>query len=422
MALSLKKNFGFALFGNLGYAASQYIILLIFIKLYSMEDVGQFIYAGAFTTPLMTALDMQLRNFYITDDEKNLSFRDYVSFRTLTSIIGVIFMISAAWLLKPEFFAVILIVTLIKTFESQLDLIYGVYQKKHHLNYVAYSRIIRGIVAIAIVTIVSLVFRNIILSLLAYLGSWILLYFFYERRQVVKRKFIINENLQFSFLNRRTVKYFLVICLPVFCAIFIDKYYLNYPRISVERLLGVEALAVFGSLLYFKSLGGQFISSIAQAAMPRLADYVRNQNKKQFVLLVAKMVSAGIILGGILTLGAYFFGSNILAILYNEQYAKYADVLVWVLIGTTITFGYTFITSAFTALRKQWVRLPVSIIMLSIMVGLFYFRNVNNLLDVAKIVLFTEVINLVIFYILFVVFINSLFKGNSKEIGKNLGI
>src|SRR5690606_20674996 len=127
--------------GNLSYAASQYIILLIFIKLYSMEDVGQFIYAGAFTTPLMMALEMQLRNFYITDDEKALTFRDYISFRTLSSTVGVLILVLAAWFLKPEYFIVIVIVSLIKTFEAQLDLIYGVYQKQHKLDYVAYSRI-----------------------------------------------------------------------------------------------------------------------------------------------------------------------------------------------------------------------------------------------------------------------------------------
>lgn len=415
MALSLKKNFGFALVGNLGYAASQYVVLLVFIKLYSMEDVGQFVYAGAFTTPLMMSLEMQLRNFYITDDEKNLSFRDYISFRTLSSLLGIAIMILAAWFLKPEYFVVIIIVTLIKTFESQLDLIYGIYQKQHKLDYVAYSRIIRGIVAVIVVTIASLVFENIVVSLLAYLISWILLYFFYERKEVVKRNFIDHDSLKLKPLTKRTIKHFVILCFPVFCAIFIDKYYLNYPRISVERILGVEALAVFGSLLYFKSLGGQFIASIAQSAMPRLADCVRNQRKKEFVSLVSKMVLAGVGLGLFLTAGAYFFGSSILEKLYNSEYSKYANVLVLILIGTTFTFGYTFITSAFTALRKQWVRLPISIVMLVILVSIFYFKQVNNLFDVALIVLYVEVINLVIFYILFVLFINRFFAYSSGQ-------
>src|SRR5690606_26032231 len=377
-----------------------------------MEDVGQFVYAGAFTTPLMMALEMQLRNFYITDDEKTLTFRDYISFRTFSSIVGIVILVLCAWFLKPEYFIVIVIVSLIKTFEAQLDLIYGVYQKQHKLDYVAYSRIIRGIVAIIVVTVFSLIFKDIIISLLAYLSSWVLLYFFYERRQVVKRGFITYENLRLKFLNKQTIKHFLILCFPVFCAIYVDKYYLNYPRLSVERFLGIEAVAVFGSLLYFKSLGGQFISSVSQAAMPRLADYVRGGKKNPFLSLVLKMVSAGFIIGGMLVLAAWLFGQELLTLLYTPEYAKYSDVLIVVLIGTTVTFGYTFITSAFTALRKQWIRLPVSILMLAVMVSMFYFREITTLLDVAYIVLYSELINLAVFYILFVVFINRFFRSS----------
>lgn len=409
MALTLKKNFGFALVGNLGYAASQYIILLIFIKLFTTEDVGQFIYAGAFTTPLMMALEMQLRNFYITDDEKTLTFRDYLSFRVLSSIIGIVVLISAAWCLKPEYFLVILIVTLIKTFESQLDLIYGVYQKKHKLDYVAYSRLLRGVIAIVVVTVISLIFKNIIISLWAYLGSWVFLYFFYERKQVVKRNFITNNDLQLKSLDRSTIKRFLVLCAPVFCAIYVDKYYLNYPRLSVERFLGIEAVAIFGSLLYFKSLGGQFITAVSQSAMPKLAEYAKNNKKQLFNSLVLKMVLVGFFIGGTLVLGAWLFGPELLTILYTKEYAEYDDVLLIVLLGTMVTFGYTFITSAFTAIRKQWIRLPVSICMLIIMIALFYFREINTLLDIAYIVFYSELISLGIFYFLFVVFINRFF-------------
>ncbi|WP_293887104.1 MULTISPECIES: lipopolysaccharide biosynthesis protein [unclassified Sphingobacterium] len=416
MAVSLKKNFGFALVGNLAYAASQYIILLIFIKLYSMDDVGQFVYAGAFTTPLMMALEMQLRNFYITDDESVLGFRDYISFRTFSSILGIFILILAAWFLKPEYFIVIVIVTLIKSFESQLDLIYGIYQKQHKLNYVAYSRIIRGIVAVVVVTIISLIFKDIVVSLLAYLFSWILLYFFYERKQVVKREFISIDELQLKAINRKTIWHFLVLCFPVFCAIYVDKYYLNYPRLSVERFLGIEAVAIFGSLLYFKSLGGQFISSIAQAAMPRLAEYVKSKQKKKFLSLVLKMVAIGLGLGLTLTASAYFFGSRALEILYTKGYSQYNDVLIIVLIGTTITFAYTFITSAFTALRKQWIRLPVSIVMLAIIVLLFYYLKIDSLLDIAYIVLYTELISLFVFYLLFIIFINSFFKKTTNNL------
>src|SRR5690606_351655 len=100
-----------------------------------------------------------------------------------------------------------------------------------------------------------------------------------------------------------------------------------------------------------------------------------------------------------------------------SEYANYDDVLLVVLLGTMITFGYTFITSAFTAIRKQWIRLPVSICMLAIMMLFFYFKDVETLLDVAYIVLYSELINLCVFYVLFIIFINRFFR-NSVNIDR----
>lgn len=408
MGLSLKKNFGFALVGNLGYAVSQYFILLVFIKLFPIEDVGQFVFAGAFTTPLMMALEMQLRNFYITDQENKLKFSDYSGFRVITTSVGVICMILTAYFVRPEYFYVILIVALIKSFESQLDLLYGVYQKNHHLDYVAYSRIVRGIVAIIVVTSLSLIFEDIVIALLGYLLSWFILYYFYERKQIVLRGFIKKEELAVAFPNWSKTKYLLTICVPMFIAIFVDKYYLNYPRLSVEKYFGLEALAIFGSLLYFKSLGGQLISSLAQAAMPKMANYVKMKEFSSLNKLLYKMILLGTAIGGGLTILSFFFGQPILKILYTEEYSIYNDVLIVILLGTTVTFSYIFISSALTCIRKQWVKLPVSIMSFIILYIWTTIYPLGGIIDVAKIVLYVEIFSFMVYFIIYFIFIHGM--------------
>src|SRR5690606_22704580 len=114
-------------------------------------------------------------------------------------------------------------------------------------------------------------------------------------------------------------------------------------RLTVEKYFGIEALAIFGSLLYFKSLGGQFISSLAQAGIPKMANFVKVNNYKALNKLLFKMMLIGGVVGGVLTIILYFFGETILRILYTEEYAKYNDVLILILLGTTVTFSYIFI-------------------------------------------------------------------------------
>jgi len=408
VALSLKKNFGFALAGNLGYAASQYIILLIFIKLYTMEDVGQFVYATAFTTPLMMALEMQLRNFYITDHNSGLLFADYSIFRNITAAIGVIILSAIAYYTKPEYLLVILIVALVKSFESQLDLLYGVYQKNNQLNYVAYSRIVRGVTAIIVVGLLSYLWNNLLISLVGYLLSWFVLYFFYERKQVVKRGFLEKSDLKLVVPEWGKIKILAALCIPMFLAIFVDKYYTNYPRISVEKFFGIEALAVFGSLLYFKSLGGQFISSMAQAAIPKMAGFVNRKSFSALNKLLFKMMIGGGGIGIILTIFLYFFGEGVLTLLYTKEYAQYKDVLIVILLGTTVTFSYIFIGTALTCIRKQWVKLPISIASFLLLFGLIHFSKLEGMIDVSFIVLYVEIFSFFVYFVLYFIFIKNI--------------
>lgn len=373
-----------------------------------MEDVGQFVYASAFTTPLMMALEMQLRNFYITDHDSGLSFADYSIFRNITATIGVFLLAVIAYFTKPEYFFVILIVSLIKSFESQLDLLYGVYQKNNQLDYVAYSRIIRGVMAIVVVSLLSFLFNDLLISLVGYLLSWFGLYFFYERNQVVKRGFLTKKDLGLIKPKWTKIKFLTMLCIPMFLAIFVDKYYTNYPRISVESFFGIEALAVFGSLLYFKSLGGQFISSMAQAAIPKMATYVKTKSFSALNRLLFKMMIGGGMIGIILTFFLYLFGDDILTLLYTKEYAKYTNVLLVILLGTTVTFSYIFIGTALTCIRKQWVKLPISIISLVLLFSLINFSNLRGMIDIALIVLYVEIFSLVIYFIVYFVFINKI--------------
>ena len=210
----------------------------------------------------------------------------------------------------------------------------------------------------------------------------------------------------------RKIKYLVTICVPMFLAIFVEKYYLNYPRLSVEKYFGISALAIFGSLLYFKSLGGQFISSLAQAAIPRMATFVKDNNYKALNKLLFKMIFMGGGIGTILTIIFCFFGESILRILYTVEYSKYNDVLILILLGTTITFSYIFIGTALTCIRKQWIKLPISIFSFILLFCLINFTKMENMLNVALIVLYIELFSLVVYFIVYYYFISNMKKKN----------
>lgn len=399
----LKENFSFALVGNLFYAFCQYLVLLIYIKLFSTDDVGAFIYAGAFTTPLLMALDMQMRNFYITDTGE-ISFRQYHSFRALTNLIGVIVMLISALLFKPVFFLIITTVVATKVLESQIDILYGAYQKKNILKYVALSRILRGSIMVIVVFTISLLFHNLVLSIVSYFIAWLLFFFLYEKPYVVKRGVLNKRDFKLMKIKRPTLKQLLILGIPMAVYIFIDKAYVNYPRIKTEAILGTSMLAIWGGLLYIKVIGAQVVGALSQASMPTLSKYFIDRNKKSFNKLVIILFSLGLVVGFALYIIFYMGGEKLLTLIYTEEYAKYTDVLLVVILGTSLSFCYVFITGALTCMRKQWIKLPVSCFAFALLYIYISFNGVNTLMDMALCVLYVELTVCIIYILIYLYF------------------
>src|SRR5690606_32666257 len=159
--LSIKKNISFAFLGNITYAFGQYIILIILIKLFPTEEVGYFLFATAFVSPIAQSLDMQLRTLYVTDSKADVGFKEYYFYRNVTNILAFIVIYLAILIYKPEYIVVVILVGLIKIFESQIELIYAVYQKNFRLDLVSYSKIIRSIIIIIVVGGVSIWKKNL---------------------------------------------------------------------------------------------------------------------------------------------------------------------------------------------------------------------------------------------------------------------
>ena len=126
------------------------------------------------------------------------------------------------------------------------------------------------------------------------------------------------------------------------------------------------------------------------------------------------MISIGFSIGICLTLVSYLFGYSILSVLYTEEYSKYNDVLTFILIGATFTFSYTYIATALTSIRKQWVRLPISLFSFFILAVLFFSMKLKNLTDVTIIVLFVEALTFIVYYSVYFYFLRK--ETSKKEI------
>ncbi|WP_242927540.1 lipopolysaccharide biosynthesis protein [Pontibacter vulgaris] len=392
-----KISYGYAFIGNTIYSLCQYGILLILIKTYSEDDVGAFIYALAFVTPIFAALDMQLRYFYITDKNGKQRFNQYLTFRTLTNIVGIIIVVILILVAKREIYNIIIVVAFSKVIESQIDLVHGVYHKESRQDLIAISKLFRGISSIVVVLICSIFIKNITGILIVYLLVWCLFYIIYERKLLIKRNFVAK--ISFTSLSKNDWRSFLILGGPVFFTLLLNNYYFNYPRLFIEKKIGLSELSIFGALMYIKNIGGQVVSSVAQVQIVSLANSYINERYKEFVLKVFRLVVFGFSAGLILLIPFLFWGDTILKVIYTETYSKYNDILILILIGTAFSFSYNLIGTAITSMRIDWVKLPIHIIGFATLFLLLWINGHEtiNLSKICYVIITNEILMLVMY-------------------------
>ena len=126
--LLLLKKAKWLVGGNFVFAFSQWVILIFFARMTNQENLGQYALALAIVTPVFAISNLQLRPLYILDvnSEQKYTYTHFYYLRLICSFIAL-----ACCLVLGLFFnvsiLVLLLVGLLKFFESYSDIIYAYY-------------------------------------------------------------------------------------------------------------------------------------------------------------------------------------------------------------------------------------------------------------------------------------------------------
>jgi len=95
--MPLRKNFLWTICGNVVYAGSQWLMLVIVAKLGTPEMVGQFALGFAVTAPIIIFTNLNLRAVQATDQKAEYKFHDYLLLRLATTTIGILIIIAVVF-------------------------------------------------------------------------------------------------------------------------------------------------------------------------------------------------------------------------------------------------------------------------------------------------------------------------------------
>ncbi|NVK75249.1 MAG: hypothetical protein HWE24_17400 [Oceanospirillaceae bacterium] len=396
----LRSNFIFALLGNTGYVVFQYLTLAVFVKFYSDAEVGIYHYSNAFVIPLVLTFDLQLRSLFITGSETG-NFESYWNYRRYLNVLSIAVVSVVAYFVKTELFWYILSLGFLKVIENQTNLIYGLYHRTEGLKKMATSRWLRSGLSFAAVIVSVLTFKPDFFTLiLIYVGAGTAVYLLFDYRWSLS----MRRRLKAIPLSYKEL---IILTIPMFFIAILEKYYINYPRLIIEEYFGLEVIGIVGTLFYLRMMGGQVIIALSTSFQGRYGELLKQNRRREVVKLVFKGVMGGLGIG-IAMMGFFAFaGRWVLPILFSDQYADSVHLLLWILAGSTLSFGYTFFGGGMNALRNHRFKIPSQAIAFAVLFVTVYLRH-ETVEHVLQAVVLSEAV-------LFAGYFFSFMKGAKRE-------
>ncbi len=359
--LLLLKKAKWLVGGNFVFAFSQWVILIFFARMTNQENLGQYALALAIVTPIFAVGNLQLRPLYILDvnSEQKYTYTHFYYLRLICSFIAL-----ACCLVLGLFFnvsiLVLLLVGLLKFFESYSDIVYAYYNAHDQTQLISKSLFLKGTLSVLAVAVGLYLFdfyTALILFLFVYLVVWLCIDNLYIQKTQEIKKMSLDLGMMKS-------------AIPMGISLGIVTLQSNIPRLFLDQYASIEAVGIFTVLSYFIIVGSIFINSICQYLSPRLT-HAWNHNRAYFkkLLSMALLVAGG--LGLIAIFLSYFMGEFVLNLVYGAEYVAYTDAFVLTMVAGFILYLATVLGYTLTAIGfiKQQVYLFSIVLIFSVLVS-----------------------------------------------------
>jgi len=353
--LSLRKNFGWGLTGNVVYAACQWGMLAVLARLTSPVVVGRYALGLAIGTPIFLFTNLNLAQAQATDARGEYSLGDCRGLRLLSNIAAVLCV--CLWVALARYDAptncAILLVALTKAVESESDVLYGFFQQQECMNLSSLSVMLRGVLSLLTFGGLVALSRRLEVGLVGTLMAWSAVFFLFDSRNGAKFG-DARPTFNWRVLGRLT---WLVLPLGVVAGL--SSLSSALPRFFLNNVHGERELGLFAAVASFSQVGTLFSMAMSRSAAPRLAKYHAANAIPDFLRLLAKLMGIGLLLGCAGVLVALCAGKWFLATTFGPEYAEKTGVLMWVMVAMGLVTTGTFLGTAVTAARRFSIQMAI---------------------------------------------------------------
>jgi O-antigen/teichoic acid export membrane protein len=253
---------------------------------------------------------------------------------------------------------IIIAVAASKAVEGMSDVHYGSLQQNERMRPIAASLASRGVLAAIAVGVVLWAGGGLLLAIAAIGASWLVVLIAHDRHAVTS---LLRDTAQTraARVDWTAARRIVAIAFPLGLVMMLVSLRTNIPRYFIENRVGTAELGVFAALSSLVAAGNIVISALGQSATPRMARHYHDRNLGALRRLLARLLLVAALCGGagiVLAAGA---GRQILMLMFGADYARSADVLVWLMAVGLVAYATSFLGYALTATRRFTIQLPL---------------------------------------------------------------
>jgi O-antigen/teichoic acid export membrane protein len=349
----VSENVRWVMAGNVAYAVGGWIQLILLARAGGAAAVGVYSLALALTAPVTNFAGLQLGMLLSSDTRRSYAFREYRRLRGHTTALAVLAIALVGWIsgLRGEAALALALVALMRAADALADVYFAAWQRAERMREIGLGMALNaGLSAAAMGAAVGLGLGVTGAIAGAVVGSLGALAFVY-RRTARDPELSVELAERAGGADRRRLLRLGLEALPLGVIVLLTSLQQNVPRYFVQHAGGEAALGLFAAAAQLTATGGIVVAALGRATTPRFAWLLASGDVDGFRALARRTAATGLLLGGGGAALSAIAGAPILALLFGEEFARAAPVLVVLSVAAGFGFVGVLLGYALTAGR-----------------------------------------------------------------------
>lgn len=345
--LSLKTNMLWNSFGSLFNLGCQWLMTIFIVRLSNGFDAAGTLSLAMSVFNIFSPIALyRMYTYQVSDVRHENTVGEYFGFRMVTCTIALGMTLAYAVTTCPlDSTAAIFAFAVYKCTGLLIDVLHGLDQQHHRMDYIGKSLAAQGALSLALFCIVQTLTSNLVIAFLCMTVGTALIGLLYDLPRSTR-----FEQLKIG-ISRKKTAHLLKYCFPIVVAAIACSAAPSLPRQILASIDGASSLGIYASVAAPAVIIQMGASYIYNPLLGYFSEAYENKDMKQLAVLLLKASAAIAAIGLIAAIALLLIGEPFLVFLFGSQIAPHVYLMTPIIICTAITAYVWFLNDILVAIR-----------------------------------------------------------------------